>query len=162
MKRYALAVCAALGLSLALTTAPVRAQDKPTQPGKMAGKPAMKGPVYTCSECKVYYSPDAAKKMGYKDPMGHKMTKMDKAPAGYTMGSDMKMGGKMGDKMGGATKASSVYVCSECKVYYTPAEAKKMGYKDPMGHKMEMKPAAPAGYTSGSKMKPNDKMKPKM
>jgi hypothetical protein len=60
----------------------------------------MAGPVYVCAKCKTYMSPDAAKKANYKDPMGHKMTKMSKAPAGYMDAS--KMSGKM-DKMGGST-----------------------------------------------------------
>ncbi len=56
------------------------------------GKPMMAAKaVYVCKTCKAYYSPMAAKKMGYKDPMGHKLTKMSKAPAGFMDGSKMKM-----------------------------------------------------------------------
>jgi len=51
---------------------------------------AAKG-VYVCKTCKAYYSPTAAKKMGYKDGMGHKLTKMSKVPAGFMDGSKMKM-----------------------------------------------------------------------
>ncbi len=47
--------------------------------------------VYVCKMCKAYYSPMQAKKMGYKDGMGHKLTKMSKAPMGYMNGSKMKM-----------------------------------------------------------------------
>jgi hypothetical protein len=47
--------------------------------------------VYVCKDCKAYYSPTVAKKMGYKDGMGHKLTKMSKAPAGFMDGSKMKM-----------------------------------------------------------------------
>jgi len=71
--------------------------------GKMAaGKMAPKS-VYVCKTCKVYFPADAAKKMNYKDGMGHKLVKMDKAPAGFMDGSKMKMdkGGKMGGKMEG-------------------------------------------------------------
>jgi hypothetical protein len=75
--------------------------------GKMDGK-MMKSSVYVCKACKTYVSADAAKKMGYKDPMGHKLTQMAKAPAGYKMAtiagqkSDGKMNGKMsGGKMMG-------------------------------------------------------------
>ena len=49
--------------------------------------------VHACTECKMYYTPAQAKAMKYTDPMGHKLTKMSKAPAGFTNGS--KMGGKM-------------------------------------------------------------------
>jgi hypothetical protein len=73
--------------------------------GKMDSK--MAGPVYACSKCKVYTSPDMAKKMGYKDAMGHKLVKMSKAPAGYTdaakMGKNMD---KMSPKMSGDKKMS--------------------------------------------------------
>lgn len=62
--------------------------------GKMShGKMTTGKMVYACTECKMYYSPAQAKAMKYTDPMGHKLTKMSKAPAGFTNGS--KMGGKM-------------------------------------------------------------------
>jgi hypothetical protein len=68
---------------------------------KMAGakmdKMAM--PVYACPKCKMAYSAADAKKMGMKDPMGHKMMKMDKMPAGYKMGGKMDKMDKMGGKM---------------------------------------------------------------
>ncbi len=62
------------------------------KPGMMSGKA-----VYACAECKMYYSSTDAKKMSYKDSMGHKLKKMMKAPAGYKMGhmGGMKMKGKM-------------------------------------------------------------------
>lgn len=47
--------------------------------------------VYVCKDCHVYYSPAAAKKSGYKDSMGHPLTKVSKTPAGYLDGSQMKM-----------------------------------------------------------------------
>jgi hypothetical protein len=52
----------------------------------------MKGSVYLCKDCKMYFTPAQAKKMGFKDPMGHKMAKVraSKIPAGY------KEAGKMG------------------------------------------------------------------
>lgn len=59
---------------------------------KMAAHAA--APVYACKECKLYYSASAAKKMGYKDPMGHMLTRMAKAPAGYRSGG-AAAGGKM-------------------------------------------------------------------
>jgi ribosomal protein L37AE/L43A len=54
-------------------------------------------------------------------------------------------------------KSSGVYVCKMCKAYYTPMEAKKMGYKDGMGHMMTKMSKAPSGYMNGSKMM-SDKM----
>lgn len=54
-------------------------------------KPMASKAVYVCKDCKAFYSPTQAKKMGYKDSMGHKLTKMSKAPAGFSDGSKMKM-----------------------------------------------------------------------
>ncbi len=45
----------------------------------------------------------------------------------------------------------AVYVCTKCKEYYTPAQAKAMKYTDSMGHHLTMMPKAPAGYMAGSK-----------
>lgn len=47
--------------------------------------------VYVCKDCKAFYSATAAKKMGYKDAMGHTLVKQSKVPAGYMDGSKMKM-----------------------------------------------------------------------
>lgn len=59
----------------------------------------LKGSVYICKECKVYFTPEAAKKMKNKDPMGHKLVKINasKLPEGFKDGSKMEMkeGGKM-------------------------------------------------------------------
>lgn len=59
----------------------------------------LKGSVYICKECKVYFTPEAAKKMKSKDPMGHKLVKINasKLPEGFKDGSKMEMkeGGKM-------------------------------------------------------------------
>jgi hypothetical protein len=55
------------------------------------GKKMAAHTVYVCKDCKAYYSAMQAKKMGYKDGMGHTLTKMSKAPAGFTDGSKMKM-----------------------------------------------------------------------
>ena len=108
----AAAVIAALGAPFVLSASPASAQDKmapkmaPAQKMTPASKMAKKSPpVYVCKECKVYTSAAKAKKMGYKDGMGHKLVKMDKAPAGYVTMTEMKKMekmGKMGDhKMGG-------------------------------------------------------------
>ena len=107
MKRnlIALFAVAALGITT-FAISPASAQDK--MGGKMAGgkmaagKMDMKS-VYVCKACKVYYSSSMAKKMAYKDPMGHKLVKMSKSPAGFKDGSKMGMekGGKMGGKMDG-------------------------------------------------------------
>ena len=48
---------------------------------------ASKSGVYVCTKCKEYFSSTAAKKMGYKDGMGHKLTKVSKAPSGYADGA---------------------------------------------------------------------------
>lgn len=82
-----LAALAAVGLAVA---APLSAQAGPVTHKAAA---ASRKVVYACTECKAYYSASKAKQMGYKDPMGHKLTKMAKAPAGYANGD--KMGGKM-------------------------------------------------------------------
>ncbi len=49
--------------------------------------------------------------------------------------------------------AHTVYVCKDCKAFYSPAMAKKMGYKDSMGHTLVKEAKTPAGYMDGSKMK---------
>lgn len=71
-------------------------QTKMMDSSKMQSHKPMAGGVYVCKACKSYMSPAMAKKMGYKDAMGHKMMMMSKAPAGYKDGDKM---GKM-DKMG--------------------------------------------------------------
>src|SRR5690348_5926271 len=102
--RRALGASTALALVVSVGIA-AHAQDKmrgakkpSPAPTKMEGK--MAGPVYVCKICKTYMSAAEAKKAGYKDPMGHKMAKMDKAPACYMhasmMGSHM---GHMDSKM---------------------------------------------------------------
>ncbi|MCW3098325.1 MAG: hypothetical protein JWL77_3943 [Chthonomonadaceae bacterium] len=112
MKRNRIALFAIASLAIStFVIHPAAAQDKmggkmdggKMSGGKMAaGKMDMKS-VYVCKTCKVYYTSSLAKKMAYKDPMGHKLVKMDKAPAGFKDGSKMKMdkGGKMGGKMEG-------------------------------------------------------------
>jgi len=87
-----------------LAGAPLTAQATPKMMshgkmshGKMSHKTMAGKTVYACTMCKEYYTPAQAKKMSYKDPMGHTLTKMSKAPAGFTDGS--KMGGNMGGKM---------------------------------------------------------------
>ena len=80
----ALAAAAFTGFSLpaAVLAAPATA---------MHGKKTAAKTVYICKDCKAYYSPAMAKKMGYKDSMGHTLTKMSQAPAGYMNGSAAKM-----------------------------------------------------------------------
>jgi len=73
----------------ALSAAPV-ALAAPA--GKMAhGRKMAAHTVYACTDCKAFYSPAMAKKMDYKDGMGHRLVKQAKAPAGYADGSKMKM-----------------------------------------------------------------------
>jgi hypothetical protein len=54
-----------------------------------ASKMAASKMVYVCTKCKEYWTPAQAKKMGYKDSMGHKLTKMSKTPAGFMAGGKM-------------------------------------------------------------------------
>ncbi len=78
-----------LALGLALTAGANSTQaapmHKPMAHTRMAAKT-----VYVCKACKETFTPMQAKKLGYKDPMGHTLTKMSKAPAGYTPGGSMK------------------------------------------------------------------------
>ena len=67
-----------------------------------------------------------------------------------------KPGMKMGSKMAGHDH-ESVYACDKCKVYMSPAAAKKMGGKDAMGHMMMKMDKAPEGYKMAS-MKMGGKM----
>jgi hypothetical protein len=92
----------------------VFAQDKmdskmPAKSTKMAGKMDKKmASIYVCKQCKMGFTAAQAKKMGMKDPMGHKMMQVAKLPAGFKMApADGKMGmmdkkmdkmDKMGDK----------------------------------------------------------------
>lgn len=113
MKRTLIALFAVASLGITLLSAnPAAAQDKMSggkmSDGKMSGgkmattKTAPKS-VYVCKSCKTYFSAADAAKMKYKDSMGHKLAKMDKAPAGYKDGAKTAMdkGGKMGGKMSG-------------------------------------------------------------
>ena len=112
MKRNLIALLAVASLGIAtFVVTPAAAQDKmggkmsggKMSGGKMSGGKMDMKSVYVCKMCKAYYPAASAKMMGYKDPMGHKLVKMAKAPVGYTNGSKMKMhdGDKMGGKMGG-------------------------------------------------------------
>jgi len=81
-------VFAAIALA-GLSAAPI-AQAAPA--GKMAHSKKMAAhTVYVCKDCKAFYSPAMAKKMGYKDSMGHTLVKQAKAPAGYMDGRKMKL-----------------------------------------------------------------------
>ena len=89
-------IIAAVAAGLALVSASVGfAQTPKPMAHSMMHKPmhtmTAAKTVYVCKDCKAYYSPTAAKKMGYKDGMGHKLTKMSKVPAGFMDGSKMKM-----------------------------------------------------------------------
>lgn len=89
------------GLSLGLSSVSFAGQTKMAPMTKPA-MAKMSGPVYVCKAMKCYMSPMMAKKMGYKDPMGNKLVKMSKAPAGYMDASKMPkkdMGEKEMSKM---------------------------------------------------------------
>ena len=51
-------------------------------------------------------------------------------------------------------KTGSVYLCKDSKCFFSEADAKKMGFKNKMGHKLVKVSAKkiPAGYKDGSKM----------
>ena len=83
-------------------------------------------------------------KMESSKMQGDKMGKM----AGGKM-QDKKMGKMDGDKK----MSKEVYVCKECKTYFSAAAAKKMMNKDPMGHMLKKMKSAPKGYMDGEKMK---------
>ncbi len=72
------------------------------------------------------------------------------APAGKMAHSNMAHSNMAHSKK---MAAHTVYVCKDCKAFYSPATAKKMGYKDGMGHKLVKEAKTPAGYMDGSKMK---------
>ncbi len=79
----------AAGITL-LSASAGMAQQKPAM-HKPAGKMTAAKTVYVCQQCKEYFSSAQAKKMGYKDGMGHKLAKVSKAPAGFTDGSKATM-----------------------------------------------------------------------
>ena len=83
----------AAGLTLVSVSAGM-AQQKPMSHSVMhkpMGKMTAAKTVYVCKQCKEYFSPMSAKKMGYKDSMGHTLTKMSKAPAGFADGAKATM-----------------------------------------------------------------------
>ena len=49
--------------------------------------------------------------------------------------------------------AKTVYVCKDCHAYYSPAMAKKLHYKDDMGHTLVKSAQIPVGYLDADKMK---------
>jgi hypothetical protein len=97
MKRLLLIALAVSTIGLgSLSVNPTLAQNKMAGAQKPAAKKDNRASnVYVCKSCKVYYPAAAAKKLGFKDPMGHKLVHADKAPVGYKDGSKMKMGSKM-------------------------------------------------------------------
>jgi hypothetical protein len=82
----ALAALSAAPVTLAAPAAKMAHSKKMAHGKKMAAHT-----VYVCTKCKAFYSPTMAKKMGYKDGMGHMLVKEAKTPAGYMDGSKMKM-----------------------------------------------------------------------
>lgn len=131
MRRWIPILAAAVvmvGITPRVNAFPMEGDKQPMVMDKMPpGMKMMGRAVYVCKQCKAAYTPAQARKMGYRDPMGHKMTKMAKLPPGVKMMGKTHMGGMMG---------KAVYVCKECKAAWTPAQARKIGFKCPMGHKM--------------------------
>ena len=60
-------------------------------PSAMHGKKMAAQTVYICKDCHAYYSPATAKRLNYKDDMGHTLVKAAKAPTGYMDAGKMKM-----------------------------------------------------------------------
>ena len=94
-KQFAASLTAALTVlsaSAALAQTATPTMHKPMKHAAMH-KPAMVAAksVYVCKDCKQYFSAADAKKMGYKDGMGHKLTKMAKVPAGFMDGTKSGM-----------------------------------------------------------------------
>jgi hypothetical protein len=91
-KQIVAAVAAGLavlsGTALAQTAKPMAHK---TAHKAMAKKTAAAKGVYVCRECREYFSAAQAKKMNYKDSMGHALTKTAKAPAGFTDGAKSSM-----------------------------------------------------------------------
>lgn len=109
---------------LLLSAMPILAQDQmdkkmPMQHRKMQHrkKPSSSKAVYACDKCKVYYTSAQAKKLGYKDAMGHKLTKRSKAPSGYMMGSKSMLPNKNkgAGKDSASSKQASSMKCPVCK-----------------------------------------------
>ncbi|MDQ2800597.1 MAG: hypothetical protein M3Y13_13285 [Armatimonadota bacterium] len=58
-------------------------------------------------------------------------------------------------KAAASHKAAGVYVCKTCRCYYSPAQAKAMGYTEgggPGAHHLIYASKPPAGYASGESM----------
>jgi hypothetical protein len=59
---------------------------------------------------------------------------------------DKKMGRmQSGKMMQSGNRMKGVYVCRECNMAYTPRQARRMGMKDSMGHKLVKMDRLPAG-----------------
>jgi len=89
MNKLQITAAAALAVAaVSFAAAPVQAAPaaKTSHAMKTAGQT-----VYVCKDCKEYYSASSAKQMGYKDGMGHTLTKVSKTPAGYMNGDKVKM-----------------------------------------------------------------------
>ncbi len=82
------ALAAAVAAAVSLAAAPIQAAPAAKTGHSMK---AAAQTVYVCKDCKEYYSASSAKKMGYKDGMGHTLTKVSKTPAGYMNGDTAKM-----------------------------------------------------------------------
>ena len=99
MNRFLMMLAAVL--SVVILCAGIHPAGAQTPPKMVGSKMAVKKTYYVCAKCKVYYSEAAAKKAGYKDAMGHKLTKSATIPKGYKDGAAMKkpaMAGKMDSK----------------------------------------------------------------
>ncbi|MCW3060366.1 MAG: hypothetical protein JWQ02_2187 [Capsulimonas sp.] len=83
-----LALAFAAAALVGIAAAPVAAASSPkTGHHKMPAAHT----IYLCKDYKVFFTPSVAKKMGYKDKMGHPLVKASKTPAGYMDASKMKM-----------------------------------------------------------------------
>lgn len=97
--RSATAGVAALIATSFTLAAPLMSHAAPMKSMKTMHGQTMAHGVYVCTKCHEYYSPSAAKKMGYKDDMGHHLVKVSKIPVGYMNGATTHMSGMSGMKM---------------------------------------------------------------
>jgi len=97
LRQAAMVACLMLTFSLevrasAATPTPVSTPVPAKPTVKTKAKPIAQT-YFICKLCGVYYTASEAKKIHYKDPMGHTLTRTNKIPKGFQDGS--KIGGSM-------------------------------------------------------------------
>ena len=119
-------------------------QQGDTTPGSRDRTPGL---IYVVRETKTYYNitENQARNLGFKDPQGRRLERVDRIPDGYKRGT-LSVSGQ--DKTPGL-----IYVVRETKTYYniTENEARKMGFKDPEGRRLERVDRIPDGYKQATR-----------